>query len=122
MQNMPRGGTFPVKKVFISRWQGGKILEADFAQLEFRTAAFLSQDKIAMKEIEDGFDVHSYTANVITESGQKLLDKKLKHTPSHHSTEQQVLEEPMLKRNTTNSSRRSTKKSHYGIPDWLKRL
>jgi DNA polymerase I-like protein with 3'-5' exonuclease and polymerase domains len=39
MQNMPRGGTFPVKKVFVSRWDGGKILEADFAQLEFRAAA-----------------------------------------------------------------------------------
>ena len=81
MQNMPRGGTFPVKKVFVSRWKGGKILEADFAQLEFRTAAFLSQDKIAMKEIEDGFDVHSYTANVITESGQKISRQEAKaHT------------------------------------------
>ena len=81
MQNMPRGGTFPVKKVFISRWQGGKILEADFAQLEFRTAAYLSQDKVAMKEIQDGFDVHSYTANVITESGQKISRQEAKaHT------------------------------------------
>ena len=81
MQNMPRGGTFPVKKVFVSRWKGGKILEADFAQLEFRTAAFLSQDKVAMKEIQDGFDVHSYTANVITESGQKISRQEAKaHT------------------------------------------
>jgi len=81
MQNMPRGGTFPVKKVFVSRWQGGKILEADFAQLEFRTAAYLSQDKTAMKEIEDGFDVHSYTAKIITESGQKTSRQEAKaHT------------------------------------------
>jgi DNA polymerase-1 len=70
MQNMPRGGTFPVKRVFISRWEGGKIMEADFAQLEFRVAAFLSQDPVAMKEVEDGFDVHSYTAKVITDAGQ----------------------------------------------------
>jgi DNA polymerase-1 len=78
---MPRGGTFPVKKVFVSRWQGGKILEADFAQLEFRTAAYLSQDKTAMKEIEDGFDVHSYTAKIITESGQKTSRQEAKaHT------------------------------------------
>ena len=81
MQNMPRGGTFPVKKVFVSRWQGGKILEADFAQLEFRTAAYLSQDKTAMKEIQDGFDVHAYTASVITESGQKISRQEAKaHT------------------------------------------
>ena len=69
MQDMPRGGTFPVKKVFISQWDNGKILEADFAQLEFRTAAYLSQDRTAIKEIEDGFDVHSYTAKVITVAG-----------------------------------------------------
>ena len=68
MQNMPRGGTFPVKKIFVSRWEGGKILEADFAQLEFRTAAYLSQDKVAMQEISEGFDVHSYTAKVITDT------------------------------------------------------
>ena len=81
MQNMPRGGTFPVKKVFVSRWEGGEILEADFAQLEFRTAAFLSQDSIAMKEIEDGFDVHSYTARVISDAGEPTSRQEAKaHT------------------------------------------
>jgi len=70
MQNMPRGGTFPVKRVFISRWEGGQIMECDFAQLEFRVAAFLSQDSTAMQEIETGFDVHSYTAKVISDAGQ----------------------------------------------------
>jgi len=70
MQNMPRGGTFPVKKVFVSRWDGGKILEADFAQLEFRAAAYLSQDGVAIEEVSTGFDVHSYTAEVITNAGQ----------------------------------------------------
>jgi DNA polymerase I-like protein with 3'-5' exonuclease and polymerase domains len=70
MQNMPRGGTFPVKRVFISRFARGKIMEADFAQLEFRVAAFLSQDEVAMKEVAEGFDVHSYTAKIITEAGQ----------------------------------------------------
>ena len=70
MQNMPRGGTFPVKKVFVSRFDGGKILEADFAQLEFRAAAFLSQDGVAIEEVSTGFDVHAYTAEVITTAGQ----------------------------------------------------
>ena len=81
MQNMPRGGTFPVKKVFVSRWEGGKILEADFAQLEFRTAAYLSQDKIAIEEIKNGFDVHNYTASVISKAGQKTNRQEAKaHT------------------------------------------
>jgi len=87
MQNMPRGGTFPVKKVFVSRWNNnefgmqGKILEADFAQLEFRVAAYLSQDKVAMEEVSTGFDVHSYTAKVITDAGQKTSRQDAKaHT------------------------------------------
>ena len=70
MQNMPRGGTFPVKKVFVSRFEGGKIMEADFAQLEFRAAAYLSQDGVAIEEVSTGFDVHAYTAKVITDAGQ----------------------------------------------------
>lgn len=81
MQNMPRGGTFPVKRVFVSRWDGGKIMEADFAQLEFRTAAFLAQDETAMEEIATGFDVHSYTAQVISDAGQPTTRQEAKaHT------------------------------------------
>jgi DNA polymerase-1 len=81
MQNMPRGKTFPVKKVFVSRWDGGQIMEADFAQLEFRVAAFLSQDPVAMEEVRNGFDVHSYTAKVITDAGQNTSRQDAKaHT------------------------------------------
>ena len=81
MQNMPRGGTFPVKRVFRSRWDGDKIVEADFAQLEFRVAAFLSQDKTAIEEVTTGFDVHSYTAKVITDAGQRISRQDAKsHT------------------------------------------
>ena len=81
MQNMPRGGTFPVKKVFVSRWDGGYICEADFAQLEFRTAAYLAQDEVAMEEINTGFDVHSYTAQVISDAGQATSRQEAKaHT------------------------------------------
>jgi len=81
MQNMPRGGTFPVKKVFVSRWENGYICEADFAQLEFRTAAYLAQDEVAMEEINTGFDVHSYTAQVISDAGQATSRQEAKaHT------------------------------------------
>ena len=81
MQNMPRGGTFPVKKVFVSRWKGGKILEADFAQLEFRAAAYLSQDEVAINEVATGFDVHAYTSKVISDAGQPTTRQEAKaHT------------------------------------------
>lgn len=81
LQNMPRGNTFPIKKVFKSRWKEGKIIEADFAQLEFRTAAFLGSDQIAKDEIDTGFDVHSYTAQVISDAGQQTSRQEAKeHT------------------------------------------
>lgn len=81
MQNMPRGGTFPVKRCFVSRFEGGKIIEADEAQLEFRAAAFLSQDPVAIEEVKTGFDVHSYTAKVITDAGEETSRQDAKaHT------------------------------------------
>lgn len=71
-QNLPRLHTFPIKRAIVSRWRsvGGLVLDADFAQLEFRCAVFQSQDKIGMKEIADGFDVHQFTADTITSAGQ----------------------------------------------------
>jgi DNA polymerase I-like protein with 3'-5' exonuclease and polymerase domains len=81
MQNMPRGGTFPVKRVFTSRWEGGQIMEADMAQLEFRVAAFLAQDATAIEEVSTGFDVHAYTAKVISDAGQPMSRQEAKaHT------------------------------------------
>lgn len=64
-QNQPRAKTFPIRSVIKSRFEGGKILEIDFAQLEFRTAVFLSQDKQGMEDIKNNLDVHQYTANII---------------------------------------------------------
>jgi DNA polymerase I-like protein with 3'-5' exonuclease and polymerase domains len=122
MQNMPRGGTFPVKKVFVSRFDGGKIMEADFAQLEFRAAAFLSQDGVAIEEVSTGFDVHAYTAKVITDAGQPTDRQTAKaHTfaPLYGAT---GFGRTPAEANTTRTSRTSTKESQLGIPDWLKRL
>jgi len=64
-QNQPRGNTFPIRKVITSRFKDGQIMEVDFAQLEFRTAVFLAQDKQGMEDIDNGVDVHQFTANTI---------------------------------------------------------
>tara|TARA_R110002050_G_scaffold135794_5_gene258775 strand:+ start:1084 stop:3126 length:2043 start_codon:yes stop_codon:yes gene_type:complete len=69
-QNQPRGKTFPIRKVVTSRFKDGKILEVDFAQLEFRTAVYLSQDKQGMEDIKNNIDVHQYTADIIGVSRQ----------------------------------------------------
>ena len=64
-QNIPRGDKLPIKRVIQSRFEGGSIIEMDFAQLEFRVAAFLSQDKQSVYDITHGVDVHQNTADVI---------------------------------------------------------
>ena len=70
-QNMPRGNTFAIRKVVESRFPDGLILEGDYSQLEFRVAGFLAKDSQAYKDVEDGTDVHSYTASVIGCSRQE---------------------------------------------------
>lgn len=63
-QNFPRskededGFTNPLKAVFIPSRKGGVILVIDLSQLEWRMAAWLSQDPVAMQEIRDGVDCH----------------------------------------------------------------
>ena len=69
-QNQPRGNTFPIRKVIQSRFEGGQIIEVDFAQLEFRTAVFLAQDKQGMEDIKNKIDVHRFTADIIGVSRQ----------------------------------------------------
>lgn len=118
MQNMPRGGTFPVKKVFVSRWDGGYIMEADFAQLEFRVAAFLSGDEVAKAEIATGFDVHSYTAKVITDAGQ----------PTSRQAAKEHTFAPLF--GATGYGRSKAEEAYYihfmqkyvGVAEWHKRL
>lgn len=78
LQNMPRAGTFPVKKAFVSRFPEGHLIEFDFAQLEFRVAAHLARDETARHEILTGFDVHQYTADYLTQNGQPTTRQEAK--------------------------------------------
>lgn len=67
LQNQTRGGTFPIRRVFVSRWAkcGGVLLEADYGQLEFRVAGLLSGCPVVHKDIVAGVDVHAYTRDTI---------------------------------------------------------
>jgi DNA polymerase I-like protein with 3'-5' exonuclease and polymerase domains len=74
-QNQPRGNTFPVRAVVVSRFDGGKILQADYSQLEFRVAAQLSGDDIMKEDIMNGSDVHRYTASIIFKKPEDQVTK-----------------------------------------------
>jgi len=64
-QNMPRGSTFAIRRAMVSRFEGGKILEADYGQLEFRVAGFLANDPQVYHDVENKTDVHTVTAEII---------------------------------------------------------
>jgi len=70
-QNMPRGGTFPVRSCIVSRWKKGKILEGDYSQLEFRVAGFLAKDKQVYEDVSKGFDVHTFSAEALEVTRQE---------------------------------------------------
>jgi DNA polymerase-1 len=67
-QNFPRskadedGFSNPLKSCFIPSRPGGLIMTADLSQLEWRIAAWLSQDPVAMGEIINGIDCHADNA------------------------------------------------------------
>jgi DNA polymerase I-like protein with 3'-5' exonuclease and polymerase domains len=60
-QNFPRA----YKPLFKARRSGWLVGECDGAQLEFRVAAHLGRDSVALKDIVEGTDIHSVTAGVI---------------------------------------------------------
>ena len=70
LQNMPKGRLFPVRKAFVSRFKGGELVEIDYSQLEFRVAGILATDEVVKREVESGFDVHAYTAKVLSDNGE----------------------------------------------------
>ncbi len=84
-QNQPRGNTFPVRRVVISRFDNGSILQADYSQLEFRIAAQMSGDEQMIKDIMDGVDVHKYTASVIFEKPESEISKDERTAAKAHT-------------------------------------
>jgi DNA polymerase I-like protein with 3'-5' exonuclease and polymerase domains len=58
------------KPYFTARHDDWLVGEMDGAQLEFRVAAHLGRDERALADIKNGVDVHSYTAEVLTNAGQ----------------------------------------------------
>jgi DNA polymerase-1 len=73
---MPRAKTFPVRRVVKSRWEGGEILEVDFAQLEFRVAVQLANDPQGVKDVEDKVDAHTRTAKILYTTEQPNKDQR----------------------------------------------
>jgi DNA polymerase-1 len=76
-QNMDR----ELKPLFRARKKGWKIGEADEAQLEFRAAVFLGQDRRGMDDIAHNVDVHSFTASVLNDVSEEWMIENKKTDP-----------------------------------------
>ena len=59
MQNMPGA----VDQFFISRFEGGSVIQFDVKGLEVVVAAYLSQDATLINELNQGEDIHSNNQN-----------------------------------------------------------
>jgi DNA polymerase-1 len=67
-QNVPRGGTSPIKTFFKSKQ--GVIVNLDLAQIEWRIAAELSRDPVMLHELDTGLDIHADNAIRFFDAGQ----------------------------------------------------
>jgi len=54
-----------LRKIFISRYENGKIISADYSQIELRLLAHFSQDEKLVNAFLDGVDIHKKTASEI---------------------------------------------------------
>jgi len=110
-QNMPRGSTFAIRRAMVSRFEGGKILEADYGQLEFRVAGFLANDPQAYHDVENKTDVHTVTAEIIGCSRQDAKAHTFK--PLYGGTT-----------GTPDQQRyyRAFKEKYAGVTDWHEKL
>lgn len=63
------------KRLFVPRKAGYLMCEADAPQLEFRVAAFLGQDHVAFRDIDNHADVHRYTASVLLKKPEAEISK-----------------------------------------------
>lgn len=83
-QNQPKRG-FPVRKAAISRFDGGTIIEADYAALEWRVAADLSRDPQAIEDILSGKDAHKQTACIINQCKPEDVSKDMRQAAKAYS-------------------------------------
>jgi len=61
IQNIPD----EIRKVFKSRFNGGRLLGADYSQIELRILASLSGDEVMIDAFKNGRDIHDETAKVL---------------------------------------------------------
>jgi DNA polymerase-1 len=74
LQNSPR----KYKPLYSARRKGWKVIELDGAQIEFRVAGYIGQDRRICQDIIDGVDVHKFTASKLNSCTEEEVDKYMR--------------------------------------------
>jgi len=118
-----------VRKLYVSRFKDGSILQADYSQIELRLAAILSKDKNMIGVFNSGEDIHKATAskmfNVpieeITKEQRwhaKAINFGIIYGKGFHSLAEEL-------KITEDEARKFIKMYFYQFPDlgkWIKRV
>lgn len=114
------------KKFMGSRYKDGVLLNYDVKGLEVVAAAYLSQDPILMKELEDGVDIHTANQEAFN-LPSRLVAKILKFRLVYGATEYSFAQDPdFTSVSTSNKYWAKVIEKYYekyaGISAWHQRL
>ena len=68
-----------VRKAFISRYPKGKIVSADYSQIELRLLAHYSDDPNLKKAFEEDRDIHAFTATILYGVKEKDVTREMRY-------------------------------------------
>ena len=67
-----------IREVFVSRFDGGQIISADYSQIELRVLAHMSNDEKMISAFNSGIDFHTQTASEIYEVDLDSVTKDMR--------------------------------------------
>ena len=67
-----------IREIFVSRFDNGKIISADYSQIELRVLAHMSQDEKMINAFKQDADFHSLTASEIYEVPVSEVTKEMR--------------------------------------------
>jgi len=68
-----------VRKAFVSRFPEGKIVSADYSQIELRILAHYSDDPNLKKAFEEDRDIHAFTATLLYNVKEKDVTREMRY-------------------------------------------
>lgn len=80
LQNIPiRSGIGrKIRKSFVSSFEKGELLSADYSQIELRILAHMSEDPVLIKAFKEGEDIHKRTAMEIFKVKEKEVTPEMR--------------------------------------------